>query len=518
MNRKLPFLDFDAQSSSPQYLENLATGYWFSEVLFTSVEMDLFSQLEPDGAALEDLAASLDVNPAALYRFLHALVSVGLITRHNDRYFNAGISHDYLVPGKEHYQGNAILWKKYLRTHWEGLTDCLKSGGRTNYSNQDDSVVRSGRIRKYISAMDCIARTKGQEILRFFEGLSIKGNLIDIGAGSGAIAAAFLMQYPDLSGTFLDLPEVLDYTKIFMREKAFNSKAHYCAGNILETWPVKMGSFDLVILSNIIHAYSEKELPHIIAMAVNALNKEGILLIHDFFFEHYPEKAALSDLNMFINTFNGKVFSGAAIQERLHGLGLSNTTLIPLETDTAIIVASGNASAIRSLHVDPVSRLISKTQTMGFSKVRLLKTEDITVAEWAALKCRYGCDRYGSPSCPPNSPEPEKTRSILKEYRHALLLEGQPPTRDFQQRVLQVEKEAFVSGFPKAFSFWAGPCSLCDPCVGAGGKCRNIADARPSMEGAGIDVFETARLAGARLRTLKNKTDFIKYYGLILLE
>ena len=74
-----------------------------------------------------------------------------------------------------------------------------------------------------------------------------------------------------------------------------------------------------------------------------------------------------------------------------------------------------------------------------------------------------------------------------------------------------------MNGFPKAFSFWAGPCSLCDLCV-VDGKCRDTANVRPSMEGAGIDVFETARRAGASLRTLKTKTDFIKYYGLILLE
>ncbi len=517
MKRKLPVWGFDPQSSSPQYLENLATGYWFSEVLFASVEMELFSQLEPDGATLEHLAASLDVNPSALSRFLNALASVGLITVYNDRYFNAKISHDYLVLGKEHYQGDSILWKKYLQPHWKGLIDCLKSGGRTNYLPQDDSVGISERVKKYISAMDCIAKTKGQEILRFFEGLSMKGKLLDIGAGSGAIAAAFLKQYPGLSGTLFDLPEILDCTKELMREKGFGSEVNYCAGNILETWPVTIDSFDLVILSNIIHAYSEKELPHIISTAAGALKKEGILLIHDFFLEHYSEKAAFSDLNMFINTFNGKVFSGAAIQQILQRLGLSNTVLIPLETDTAMIVASRDASTIRSLHVDSVSRLISKTQTMGFSKVCLLKTEDITVADWVAMKCRYGCDRYGSPGCPPNSPEPHKTRSILKEYRHALLLEGQPPTRDFQRQVLQAEREAFVSGFPKAFSFWAGPCSLCDSCVGDG-KCRNIANARPSMEGAGIDVFETARRAGATLRTLKNKTDYIKYYGLILLE
>ena len=38
------------------------------------------------------------------------------------------------------------------------------------------------------------------------------------------------------------------------------------------------------------------------------------------------------------------------------------------------------------------------------------------------------------------------------------------------------------------------------------------------MEGAGIEVFETARRAGASLRPLKSRDEFVKYFGLILLE
>ena len=53
-----------------------------------------------------------------------------------------------------------------------------------------------------------------------------------------------------------------------------------------------------------------------------------------------------------------------------------------------------------------------------------------------------------SPHCPPNSPSPEKTREIVKDYKHALLLQGEPPTRTFQLRVLQAEREAFKSRFP----------------------------------------------------------------------
>ena len=158
---------------------------------------------------------------------------------------------------------------------------------------------------------------------------------------------------------------------------------------------------------------------------------------------------------------------------------------------------------------------------MGFERVLPIATETIHVADWADLRCQYGCDRYGQGHCPPNSPTPQKTRNVLQDFSHALLLEGEPPGKMFQRQVLDAEREAFLGGFHKAFAYWAGPCALCDSCaVGINdyGACRNTRDARPSMEGAGIDVYETVRRAGLNLQILRDKGEFVRYFALLLLE
>ena len=111
----------------------------------------------------------------------------------------------------------------------------------------------------------------------------------------------------------------------------------------------------------------------------------------------------------------------------------------------------------------------------------------------------------------------EKMRRVLKDYSFALLMEGEPPTREFQRSVLAAEREAFVAGYYKAFALWAGPCSLCPACV-TDGRCRNRKECRPSMEGAGIDVFGTVRGAGITLSTLSDEGQFVKYYALLLVE
>jgi len=519
MKNTVPFQSYDAQDkdTGPQYLEDLATGYWFSEVLFTAVEMNLFSLVGTEGATIEELSRALNASLHGIKRFLQALGAMGLVTNEGQRYFNTKLSSTYLVCGKDQYQGDSILWRKYLCSSWNGLKECLKEGGRVDYNSNDSSSERVKHIQKYIRAMDGIAKIKAREIVTFFAAHSVKGKILDVGAGSGAVAAAFLEHFPLTHAVVIDLPEIIDQTRELLSDRRLDSRLQYCPANILEPWPVKKESFDLVILSNIVHAYSEKELPHILLSAVDCLGNHGILLIHDFFLEHCPEKAALSDLNMFINTFNGRVFSGKYVKGQLFHLGFFCTDMVPLKTDTAILFASKDRAAIESLHLSTTDLLVSKIRAQGFKKVYPMNTEDIQIAEWTELRCRFGCDRYGNPHCPPNSPSPKKTRETFKEYKQALLLEGEPPTKTFQLQVLQAERAAFKAGFHKAFAYWAGPCSLCESCA-KNEPCTNTVNCRPAMEGAGIDVFETARHAGATLRTLSNKDDFVKYFALILLE
>ncbi len=512
------FLKHDPQDLSPQYLEDLATGYWFSEVLFTAVEAGLFTLLAGGGMRAAEIAAALGFDPAGTERFLNALCALGLLGRDGDVFFNTRLSGTYLVRGRERYQGNSILWRKYLRESWRGLRECLEAGGRVAYPPPEEpgeSMRR--RVEMYIRAMDDVAGTKVREILPVFEGVFGTGRILDVGAGSGAVAAGFLQCFPGLTATLVDLPEVLEFAKGMMEERGLGGRFTCHPANLLEPDALPEGPFELVILSNIVHAYSEREITLLLSRAAGCLGAGGYLLVHDFFPEHRPEKAALLDLNMLINTYNGRVLSAGWVREQLEARGLCCTELVPLRTDTALVIAARDAGALERLRSAPVQRLISRIRSLGFREVRSIPAAEVHVPDWVDLRCRYGCENYGRPHCPPNTPPPEKTRAALRDFSTALLLEGEPPARDFQRRVLAAEREAFRTGYYKALAFWAGPCALCPSCPESG-PCRNPREARPSMEGCGIDVYETVRRAGLSLRTLQDRRDYVKYFALLLLE
>jgi len=161
---------------------------------------------------------------------------------------------------------------------------------------------------------------------------------------------------------------------------------------------------------------------------------------------------------------------------------------------------------------------IKRAQKLGAKKAIIISPKKVFTAEWVRRKCQYGCDGYGQHlTCPPFSPTPQETRRMLDEYKTALLIHCPSKRRDVKTIVSTLEREAFLSGYYKAFGMGSGPCSLCDTCD-TEKVCNHPDEARPSMEAFGIDVYQTARTAGYPIEVVQDYHSPQNYYGLLLLE
>jgi predicted metal-binding protein len=105
---------------------------------------------------------------------------------------------------------------------------------------------------------------------------------------------------------------------------------------------------------------------------------------------------------------------------------------------------------------------------------------------------------------------------LLGGYSQALLVAGQPPLRDFQEKLLGLEKEAFLGGFKKALVFSGGPCCWCESCPTE--RCSHPEKRRPSLESCGCDVFALAKHCGIPVAPLRNSDDFVQFIGLLLVD
>jgi predicted metal-binding protein len=272
-------------------------------------------------------------------------------------------------------------------------------------------------------------------------------------------------------------------------------------------------------MGNFLHAYREEEARRLLLKARELLLPDGILVIHDYFPDRsvrFPQKGAFYDLAMMLNTYNGSCHTCKQVGGWLEAAGLKSIELSDLLTDSAVILARERMPD--AMKGSEPTDFVYLAREIGFRTAVQLSADRVVTAPWVRVKCRFGCAGYGkNAKCPPNGLALDETVAMLGAYKKALLVEGEPPGKKFHDQLLRLEKRAFLSGFHKAFVFGAGPCPVCAECP-ADGTCRHPDLARPSMEGSGIDVFETARQAGLHLAPLTQKGQYVKYLGLLLLE
>ncbi|UGV41048.1 DUF2284 domain-containing protein [Methanococcoides orientis] len=185
-----------------------------------------------------------------------------------------------------------------------------------------------------------------------------------------------------------------------------------------------------------------------------------------------------------------------------------------------------------------MDEIISLALENGAARASLMQATGIIVDERVRLKCMVPrCNHYGDLVCPPNLPPIDEVRKIISRYRVAMVLAVEhknPPkpqtiqdsasvehelnkkAKQLSDILLILEGEALKRGYRFAAGFSGGDCTYCDKCVKSGEDCRHPFNARPSMEGMGIDVVGTLKNAGITLEF--PVTDKIEWWGLLLLD
>ncbi len=502
-----------------QYLEDLATGYWYSESLFAAVELRLFHHIETASLDTEGLAQVAGCRLSPLGRLLEALAQMELVGFSGGRWYNNPVARKYLLPDQSDYMGDFLLYRRYLQPRWHDLAlNVTEKESRLSRLSPDDDYER--RNLHYVRAVDALARLKSRQIADLLAGVSWSGPVLDVGAGAGSLSRSLMKHRKNATAVLLDLPEVLAAARRLYPTDAQWRGLLPVACDFRHAAPFSAETrFGLVLLSNFLHAYGPVAAEQLLARAKDLMQPDGLIVIHDYF----PDVAAgpsrkggLYDVNMMLNTQDGVCHKSDTVVDWLSALGLGAARVIPLPSDSAVILAG---QAALSLPAGTRQKAImQKAVEIGFQKTIPLDPEQIETAPWVQMKCRHGCPHYGrSLQCPPHTDTAEQTGQLLKSYTKALLLVGQPPANKFHNQLLKLEKTAFLDGFHKALAFGAGHCTVCDRCD-TEAPCRFPGQARPSMEASGMDVFETARRCGVNLEPVTARDGYVKFIGLLLLE
>lgn len=282
-------------------IRDLWRGYWHSRVILTANNLGVFEILTfPKSAA--DVAKALKLDERATEILLDALTGLGLLRKSFNKYRNAPLSNKFLLRNSPYYQGDIIKYADILWKKWSELDEIIKTG-KPSRSNHDHN--------SFIRGMHNVASLKVKKVIKEIDLKGVK-KALDLGGGPGTYSIE--MAKKGISVTLFDTPETIKIAKDIIR--ASNSKdINFLEGDFLVD---DIGnSYDLVFISQVLHAYSERDCLSILEKSRSALNPDGKIVIQEFYIDNSrtrPLPSALFSVNMLVNTDFGRCYSPKEIK------------------------------------------------------------------------------------------------------------------------------------------------------------------------------------------------------------
>lgn len=326
-------------SGDREYITRLALGYQASQVLFAALHLRIFTLLEEGAGDPLELAARSGTDGPAISRLLRVLVDLKLVEGQDGFYRNAGIASRHLVEGGKEYWGSTVHHASTLWYFWDGLDGQIRSG-TAKVPPPAYLADYPRRLRDNLAAMDENASAKAAAVAGAI-GIGTFRRMLDVGCGPGSYGLAFSRFNPDLSVTLIDMEPSLEAARKRVSEGGLEERITCHACQVLED-PIPGDGYDLVLLSNLIHIYSEPEVELILKKVWHVLDTPGELVIHDYLLHtDGPDQlyASLFNLSMLVGTPRGTCYSVHELAEMLRRLGAAEPRLIPIGLGTSLVVA-----------------------------------------------------------------------------------------------------------------------------------------------------------------------------------
>jgi len=314
-----------ATTKQARKFASLWGGFQAARVVLTANNYSIFEHLRSARTAGQ-LADILETNFHATEILLDAVASLGLLTKQGKRYRITSTAKQFLLKESPSYQGDMLRHADTLWKSWSNLDTIVKTGMPSRSESRNHEVF----IRAMHDNAICIAPA-------VVKALDLRGvkTALDMGGGPGTYSIELAKQ--GIAVTLFDVPSTLEVaTSLIRTSKAGTIELK--AGDF-HTDPVGKG-YDLVLISQVLHFFSEEKNCALLEKARNALNPGGQIAILEIFVapnRAYPPSGTLFSANMLVNTSIGRCYTTREIKKWLAKTGYRNV-LEKLIDDTVLLI------------------------------------------------------------------------------------------------------------------------------------------------------------------------------------
>ena len=329
--------------TASEQLRALINGFRVSQALHVAAVLGVSDLLADGPLDLESLARAAGADPESLRRLLRALAAVGVYVETDDGgYGNSELSEALRTGAPGSVKGWAtLIGEPYFWSSWGNLLGSTRSGETafTMLHGMDVWAYRAGDPTKtavFDAAMTDLAARMAAAVAAAYD-FPVRGLLVDIGGGHGALLAGVLAAYPTLSGVVFDLPHVIAGADQVLADSPVRERIRLVPGDMFQAVP---SGADVYLLKSVLHDWSDEDCESILRVCRAGMSPSSVLLVVERLLAGPNEGAdtKFSDLNMLVVT-GGRERSGDEFRRLFERSGLQHRRTLETTSPWSVVEA-----------------------------------------------------------------------------------------------------------------------------------------------------------------------------------
>lgn len=304
-----------------------------ARVILSANELGVFTKLTRPKTAAQ-LSAVLKTDLRATIILLDALTALTLLRKTDGVYANTPAAERLLLPGGANYQGNMLRHGSSMWDNWGALSEVMRTG---------EPARRSFDCEGFIMGMDDISRDRVPVVLKALTPyIKADSRVLDLGGGPGSYCIALANR--GVKTTLFDLPETIAVARRNMRGKATGIQC--IKGDFMHD-PIG-GKYDLILVSQICHAYSAEDNRALFAKCHAALNPGGRIAVQEVPLSEdrtQPTMGALFSVNMLVGTEGGMSYTPEEVTQWLQETGFGSIRRKDIRSETVLLIGQKTGGA-----------------------------------------------------------------------------------------------------------------------------------------------------------------------------
>jgi cyclopropane fatty-acyl-phospholipid synthase-like methyltransferase len=251
-------------------LQAIARGYTEAAVLYTALDISLFSHVHNGANSEADLVKLTGLRPLDIDRLVTCCLSMGLLSWDSSKLVNSPDVDAFLVEGSTKFAGPWMTFTRGDVPGWFDMTAKMRSPRASLLGMYEDLSVEEAK--KYHEATASIGFGAARRFVKLVD-LNGRRHLLDLGGGSGAYSITAVKKFQGLKATVLDLPPVVIATQEYIKQENVEDRVTTAGADFTK------GDFpspvDVVVMASNLPIYGSDVISDVVQRAFNALEPGG---------------------------------------------------------------------------------------------------------------------------------------------------------------------------------------------------------------------------------------------------